>query len=169
MVKEGIVLGHNISKNGIEVDKAKVDVLAKLPHPTTVKGVQSFLGHADFMGPFSSSTGNTYKLPWLLTIFQNGLKRNSLPHQLPPELFVKFLKISLRPMFLCPRASIIVAEPISANDYFAKFKLKYGVTHVLSIAYHPQTNRQVDVSNRGLKTNSLKDLWENPDPASWSK
>nr|GEX65314.1 hypothetical protein [Tanacetum cinerariifolium] len=37
MVKEGIVLGHKISKNEIEVDKAKVDVIAKLPHPTTVK------------------------------------------------------------------------------------------------------------------------------------
>ncbi|GJR76566.1 reverse transcriptase domain-containing protein [Tanacetum coccineum] len=48
MVKEGIVLGHKISKNGIEVDKAKVDVIAKLPHPTTVKGVRSFLGHAGF-------------------------------------------------------------------------------------------------------------------------
>ncbi|GJV96574.1 reverse transcriptase domain-containing protein [Tanacetum coccineum] len=46
MVKEGIVLGHKISKNGIEVDKAKVDVIAKQPHPTTVKGIQSFLGHA---------------------------------------------------------------------------------------------------------------------------
>nr|GEW34759.1 reverse transcriptase domain-containing protein [Tanacetum cinerariifolium] len=48
MVKEGIVLGHKISKNGIEVDKAKVDVIAKLPHPTTVKGIRSFLGHAGF-------------------------------------------------------------------------------------------------------------------------
>nr|GEV47818.1 DNA-directed DNA polymerase [Tanacetum cinerariifolium] len=38
MVKEGIVLGHKISKNGIKVEKAKVDVIAKLPHPTTVKG-----------------------------------------------------------------------------------------------------------------------------------
>nr|GFA55511.1 reverse transcriptase domain-containing protein [Tanacetum cinerariifolium] len=37
MVKEGIVLGHKISKNGIEVDKAKVDVIAKLHHPTTIK------------------------------------------------------------------------------------------------------------------------------------
>ncbi|GJU68191.1 reverse transcriptase domain-containing protein, partial [Tanacetum coccineum] len=46
MVKEGIVLGHKISKKGIEVDKAKIDVIAKLPHPTTVKGVRSFLGHA---------------------------------------------------------------------------------------------------------------------------
>nr|GEW73651.1 reverse transcriptase domain-containing protein [Tanacetum cinerariifolium] len=37
MVKDGIVLGHNISKNEIEVEKAKVDVITKLPHPTTVK------------------------------------------------------------------------------------------------------------------------------------
>ncbi|GJY59304.1 reverse transcriptase domain-containing protein [Tanacetum coccineum] len=43
MVKEGIVLGHKISKSGIEVDRAKVDVIAKLPHPTSVKGVRSFL------------------------------------------------------------------------------------------------------------------------------
>nr|GFB69279.1 retrovirus-related Pol polyprotein from transposon 17.6 [Tanacetum cinerariifolium] len=41
MVKEGIVLGHKISKNGIEVDKAKIDVIAKLPHPTTVKAFQT--------------------------------------------------------------------------------------------------------------------------------
>ncbi|GJU86273.1 reverse transcriptase domain-containing protein [Tanacetum coccineum] len=41
MVKEGIVLGHKISKKGIEVDKAKIDVISKLPHPTTVKGIRS--------------------------------------------------------------------------------------------------------------------------------
>nr|GEU48290.1 DNA-directed DNA polymerase [Tanacetum cinerariifolium] len=48
----GIVLGHKISKFGIEVDRAKVDVIAKLPHPTTVKGVRSFLGHAGFYRRF---------------------------------------------------------------------------------------------------------------------
>nr|GEX31687.1 reverse transcriptase domain-containing protein [Tanacetum cinerariifolium] len=53
MVKEGIVLGHKISKQGIEVDKAKVDVITKLPHPTTVKGIQSFLGHASFYRRFT--------------------------------------------------------------------------------------------------------------------
>ncbi|GKB71566.1 reverse transcriptase domain-containing protein, partial [Tanacetum coccineum] len=41
-----------ISKSGIEVDKAKVDVIAKLPHPTTVKGIRSFLGHAGFYRRF---------------------------------------------------------------------------------------------------------------------
>ncbi|GJU86132.1 reverse transcriptase domain-containing protein [Tanacetum coccineum] len=52
MVKEGIVLGHKISKSRIEVDRAKVDVIAKLPHPTSVKGVRSFLGHAGFYRRF---------------------------------------------------------------------------------------------------------------------
>nr|GFA10533.1 reverse transcriptase domain-containing protein [Tanacetum cinerariifolium] len=52
MVKEGIVLGHKISKNRIEVDKAKIDVIAKLPYPTTVKGVRSFLGYASFYRRF---------------------------------------------------------------------------------------------------------------------
>ncbi|GJV34857.1 reverse transcriptase domain-containing protein [Tanacetum coccineum] len=52
MVKEGIVLSHKISKKGIEVDKSKIDVIAKLPHPTTVKGVRSFLGHAGFYRRF---------------------------------------------------------------------------------------------------------------------
>nr|GEU77120.1 hypothetical protein [Tanacetum cinerariifolium] len=48
MVKEGIILGHKITKKGIEVDKAKIKVISKLPHPTTVKGIHSFLGHAGF-------------------------------------------------------------------------------------------------------------------------
>nr|GEV29173.1 reverse transcriptase domain-containing protein [Tanacetum cinerariifolium] len=52
MVKEGIVLSHKISINRIKVDRAKVNVIAKLPHPTTVKGIQSFLGHADFYRRF---------------------------------------------------------------------------------------------------------------------
>nr|GEZ91082.1 reverse transcriptase domain-containing protein [Tanacetum cinerariifolium] len=52
MVKEGIVLGHKISKQGIDVDKAKVDVISKLPHPTTVKGIRIFLGHAGFYHRF---------------------------------------------------------------------------------------------------------------------
>ncbi|GKC11955.1 reverse transcriptase domain-containing protein [Tanacetum coccineum] len=45
-------IGHKISKFGIEVDRAKVNVIAKLPHPTTVKGVRSFLGHAGFYRRF---------------------------------------------------------------------------------------------------------------------
>nr|GEV76887.1 reverse transcriptase domain-containing protein [Tanacetum cinerariifolium] len=52
MVKERIVLGHKISKNRLEVDRAKVDVISKLSYPTTVKGVRSFLGHGGFYRRF---------------------------------------------------------------------------------------------------------------------
>nr|GFB70735.1 DNA-directed DNA polymerase [Tanacetum cinerariifolium] len=52
MVKEGIVLGHKISKKGIEVDKSKIKVISKLLHPTTVKGIRSFLRHAGFYRRF---------------------------------------------------------------------------------------------------------------------
>nr|GFA80217.1 reverse transcriptase domain-containing protein [Tanacetum cinerariifolium] len=52
MGKEGIVLGHKISKNELEFDRSKVDVIANLPYPTIVKGVRSFLGHAGFYQRF---------------------------------------------------------------------------------------------------------------------
>ena len=52
MVQEGIVLGHRISGKGIEVGKAKIEVIEKLPPPTSVKGVRSFLGHAGFYRQF---------------------------------------------------------------------------------------------------------------------
>jgi len=52
MIQEGIVLGHKISKRGIEIDKAKLDVIDKLPPPINVKGIQSFLGHAGFYRRF---------------------------------------------------------------------------------------------------------------------
>jgi len=47
-VQEGVVLGHIISVRGIQVDKAKIEVIERLPPPTSVKVVQTFLGHAGF-------------------------------------------------------------------------------------------------------------------------
>ncbi|XP_070040678.1 uncharacterized protein [Nicotiana tomentosiformis] len=52
MVCEGIVLGHKVSKDGLEVDKAKVEAIEKLPPPISVKGVRSFLGHVVFYRQF---------------------------------------------------------------------------------------------------------------------
>ncbi|CAM8940330.1 unnamed protein product [Rhodiola kirilowii] len=52
MVQEGIVLGHLISSRGVEVDKAKVQVIEQLPPPKDQKGVRSFLGHAGFYRRF---------------------------------------------------------------------------------------------------------------------
>ena len=52
MVNQGIVLGHVISSRGIEVDKAKIELISKLPSPTNVKTVSQFLGHAGFYRRF---------------------------------------------------------------------------------------------------------------------
>ena len=52
MVKEGIVLGHQISSEGLEVDQAKISTIETLVPPTTVRGVGSFLGHAGFYRRF---------------------------------------------------------------------------------------------------------------------
>ncbi|GKA24299.1 reverse transcriptase domain-containing protein [Tanacetum coccineum] len=152
MVKEGIVLGHKISKNRIEVDKAKVDVIAKLPHPTTVKGVQSFLGH----------TGNKYILV-AVDYLSKWDKGKALPTN-NTRVVCKFLK-SLFVRFGAPRAIISDRGTHFCNDQFAKVILKYGVTHRLSTAYHPQTSGQVEVSNRGLKRILERTMGENR--ASW--
>jgi len=52
MVEQGIVLGHVVSKNGIFVDPAKVDIISQLPYPSSMREVRSFLGHAGFYRRF---------------------------------------------------------------------------------------------------------------------
>ena len=52
MVQEGIVLGHHVTSRGIEVDKAKVEVIEQMCTPATVKDVRSFLGHCGFYRRF---------------------------------------------------------------------------------------------------------------------
>jgi len=64
MVQYGIVLGHEISRKGIEVDKAKIEVIAKLPTPKCVKDLCSFLEHAGFYRRFIK---NFSKIARLLT------------------------------------------------------------------------------------------------------
>jgi hypothetical protein len=53
-----IVLGHLISERGIEVDKAKIEVIEQLPPPTNVKGIRSFLGHAEFYRRFIKNSSH---------------------------------------------------------------------------------------------------------------
>ena len=52
MVTQGIILGHIVTKNGIEVDKAKVKLISNLPTPKCVRDIRSFLGHAGFYRRF---------------------------------------------------------------------------------------------------------------------
>ena len=73
MVNEGIVLGYKISERGIEVDKAKVDAIEKMPCPKDIKGIRSFLGHAGFYRRFIK---DFYKISRPLTnILQKISKR----------------------------------------------------------------------------------------------
>ncbi|GJW10079.1 reverse transcriptase domain-containing protein [Tanacetum coccineum] len=81
------------------------------------------------------------------------------------RVVIKFLK-SLFARFGTPRAIISDRGTHFCNDQFAKVMLKYGVTHRLSTAYHPQTSGQVEVSNRGLKRILERTIGENR--ASWS-
>nr|GEY46390.1 reverse transcriptase domain-containing protein [Tanacetum cinerariifolium] len=321
MVKEGIVLGHKISKKRIEVDKAKIEVISKLPHSTTVKGIRSFLGHEgfyrrfikdfskisrpmthlleknspfifpneciqafrtlkdklteapiliapnsdqpfelmcdasdyavgavlgqrienhfrpihyasktmnqaeanytttekemlaklltssmlvivdppgdtmepttakkvfdsgfywpsiykdefelvkrydscqrqgiDFMGPFSSSKGNKYILV-AVDYLSKWVEAKALPTN-DARVVVKFLK-SLFSRFGTPKAIISDRGTHFCNDQFSRVMAKYGVTHRLSTAYHPQTSGQVEVTNRGLKRILERTVGEN--------
>nr|GEV25460.1 hypothetical protein [Tanacetum cinerariifolium] len=294
MVKEGIVLGHKISKNGIEVDKPKVDVIAKPPHPTTVKGIHSFLGHVGFYRRFIQDFSKIsrpmtrllekdtpfffsnecieafqtlkrkmtkaliliapdWDLPFelmcnasdfaigavlgqrktkhfqpihyasktmtdaqayytttekellavvvftvrkqltfsrLATIDPSGdtmarttpPKRERFHNEMKclriPSKFVRFLTFGASiswgrsrlhegtTRFRTPRAIISDRDTHFCNDQFAKVMLKYGITHRLATAYHPETSGQVEVSNRGLKRILERTVGENR--VSWS-
>nr|GEW74464.1 reverse transcriptase domain-containing protein [Tanacetum cinerariifolium] len=253
MVKEGIILGHKILKNEIEVDKAKVDVIAKLPHPTTVKvprGDSSTLWFADFTnyhagnfvvkgmssqqknkffkdlkhyfwddpflfkvcadqvirrcvhgqkavdilkachnGPTGGHHGPNYTAKSLRDLrrvrhrFHGGVpistreqilmavdylskwvKAKVLPTN-DARVVCKFLK-SLFARFGTPRTIISDRGTHFCNDQFVKVMLKYGVTHRLATAYHPQTSGQVEVSNCSLKRIMERTVGENR--SSWS-
>nr|GEU51869.1 reverse transcriptase domain-containing protein [Tanacetum cinerariifolium] len=221
---EGIVLGHKILKSGIEVDRAKADVIAKLHHPTTVKGVRSFLDHAGFYRRFIQDFSKIARpMTHLLKketpcVFSkecidvfNTLKKKLteapilVVHDwnLPFELMCDASDFAIGAKDKMPQNNIQVCEifdiwgidfmgpfPSSkGNKYIlvavddlsmwveakalptndarvvVKVMIKYGVTHRLATAYHPQTSGQVKVSNHGLKQILERTVWGNR--ASW--
>ncbi|GJV97401.1 reverse transcriptase domain-containing protein [Tanacetum coccineum] len=117
----------------------------------------------DFMGPFPSSRGNKYILV-AVDYLSKWVEAKALPTN-DARVVCKFLK-SLFARFGAPRAIISDRGTHFCNDQFAKVMQKYGVTHRLSTAYHPQTSGQVEVSNRGLKRILERTIGENR--ASWS-
>ncbi|GJX68216.1 reverse transcriptase domain-containing protein [Tanacetum coccineum] len=117
----------------------------------------------DFMGPFPSSRRNKYILI-AIDYLSKWVEAKALPTN-DARVVVKFLK-SLFARFGTPRAIISDRGTHFCNDKFAKVMSKYGVTHRLATAYHPQTSRQVEVSNRGLKRILERTVGENR--ASWS-
>ncbi|GJU23418.1 reverse transcriptase domain-containing protein [Tanacetum coccineum] len=102
----------------------------------------------NFMGPFPSSRGNKYILV-AVDYLSKWVEAKALPTN-DARVVVKFLK-SLFARFGTPRAIISDRGTHFCNDQFAKVMSKYGVTHRLATAYHPQTSGQVEVSNREHK------------------
>nr|GEW55691.1 reverse transcriptase domain-containing protein [Tanacetum cinerariifolium] len=102
----------------------------------------------DFMGSFPSSRGNKY-IVVAIDYLSKWVEAKALPTS-DARVVCKFLK-SLFPRFGTPCAIISDRGTHFCNDHFAKVMLKYGVTHRLATAYHPQTSGQVEVSNHGLK------------------
>nr|GEX27192.1 reverse transcriptase domain-containing protein [Tanacetum cinerariifolium] len=268
MVKEGIVLGHKISKNGIKGEKAKVDVIVKIPYPTTVKGVvlkqcqekhfrpihyasktmieaeshytmmeremlsmvyafEKFwsylilnkrivytdhsalkylfakkdskvrllctLWFADFAnyhagnfivkGMLSQQKNKFFKDmkhyfwddPFLFKIYADQVIRRCVHGQEAIDILRAchngptghiMARTTPPKRFGTPRAIISDRDTHFCNDRFAKFMLKYCVTHRLATAYHPQISGQVEVSNHGLKRILERTVGENR--ASWS-
>nr|GFA51944.1 reverse transcriptase domain-containing protein [Tanacetum cinerariifolium] len=116
----------------------------------------------DFMGPFLNSKGNKYILV-AVDYLSKWVEAKALPTN-DARVVVKFLK-SLFSRFGNPKAIISDRGTHFCNDQFAKVMSKYGVTHHLSTAYHPQTSIQMEVTNRGLKRILERTVGENC--ASW--
>ncbi|GJS78113.1 reverse transcriptase domain-containing protein [Tanacetum coccineum] len=117
----------------------------------------------DFMGPFPSSRGNKYILV-AVDYLSKWVEAKALPTN-DARVVCKFLK-SLFARFGTPHAIISDRGTHFCNDQLAKVMLKYGVTHRLSTAYHPQTSGQVEVSNYGLKR--ILEMTVGKNRASWS-
>nr|GEX38954.1 reverse transcriptase domain-containing protein [Tanacetum cinerariifolium] len=122
------------------------------------------ISSGNFMGPFPSSRGNKYILV-AIDYLSKWVEVKALPTN-DARVVVKFLK-SLFARFETPRAIISDRGTQFCDDKFAKVMSKYGVTHRLATAYHPQTSGQVEVSNRDLKRNLERTVGENH--ASWSE
>nr|GFB08849.1 reverse transcriptase domain-containing protein [Tanacetum cinerariifolium] len=141
-------------------------VIVDSPEATMVPATQqrkSLIQGIDFMGPFPSSKGNKYILV-AVDYLSKWVKAKALPTN-DARVVVKFLK-SLFSRYGTPKAIISDRGTHFCNEQFSRVMVKYGVTHRLSIAYHPQTSGHVEVTNRRLKRILERTVGENR--ALWS-
>ncbi|GJV27981.1 reverse transcriptase domain-containing protein [Tanacetum coccineum] len=171
MVKEGVYLAKKLLKSSKLVMKDPIGASiivqltaleSKISHrdempQNAIQVCEIFdVWGIDFMGPFPSSRGNKYILV-AVDYLSKWVEAKALPTN-DARVVVKFLK-SLFSRFGAPRAIISDRVTHFCND-------KFGVTHRLSTAYHPQTSGQFEVMNRGLKRILKITVGENR--ASWS-
>nr|GFB35363.1 reverse transcriptase domain-containing protein [Tanacetum cinerariifolium] len=144
MVKEGIVLGHKILKKGIEVDKAKIKVISKLPHPTTVKGIRSFLGHAGFYRRFIKDFSRISRPMTHL------LEKNS-PFIFSNDCIQAFItlkkKLTEAPIFIAPNWDQPFELMCDASDYAVGAVLGQRIKkHFKPIHYASKTTTQAETN-----------------------
>nr|GEU42275.1 reverse transcriptase domain-containing protein [Tanacetum cinerariifolium] len=119
--------------------------------PTIYRDAHDMIKSCDtyFVGPFPSSKGNKYILV-AVDYLSKWIEAKALPTN-DAQVVVKFLK-SLFSRFGTPRAIISDRGTHFCNDQFARVMTKYGVTHRLATAYHPQTSGQVEAFRTAFKT-----------------
>nr|GFA38274.1 reverse transcriptase domain-containing protein [Tanacetum cinerariifolium] len=144
MVKEGIVLGHKISKKGLEVDKAKIEVILKLPHLTSVKGIRSFLGHEGFYRRFIKDFSNISRPMTHL------LEKNS-PFIFSNECIQAFRtlkeKLTDAPILIAPNWDQPFELMCNANDYVVGAVLGQRIEkHFWPIHYASKTMNQAKMN-----------------------
>ena len=114
MVQEGIVLGHRISARGIEVDRAKIEAIEKLPPPSSVKGIRSFLGHAGFYRRFIKDFSQIAKP-------LSNLLVQGIPFEFDSQCLQAFTvlkdKLISAPIFVAPDWSFPFELMCDASDY----------------------------------------------------
>ena len=127
----------------------------------------------DFMGPFPPSFGNLYIL-LIVDYVSKWVEAVACPRH-EANTVVSFLQKNILSRFRTPRTIISDGGSHFANKIFAKLMSRYGIKHVMSLAYHPQTNGQEEISNREIKkilekavSSSRKDWSSKLDDALWA-
>ncbi|GJW06702.1 putative nucleotidyltransferase, ribonuclease H [Tanacetum coccineum] len=118
----------------------------------------------DFMGPFPNSKGNKYILV-AVDYVSKWVEAQALPTN-DARVVIRFLR-RLFARFGVPKALISDRGTHFCNSQLEKALQKYGVTHKLSTAYHPQTNGQTEVTNRAIKRILERSVGYNP--KNWSE
>ena len=127
----------------------------------------------DFMGPFPSSFGNVYIL-LAVDYVSKWVEATACPKN-DANTVVGFLQKNIFSRFGTPRTIISDGGSHFANKVFEKLMNRYGIKHIMSLAYHPQKNGQTEISNREIKkilektvSSSISDWSLKLDDALWA-
>ena len=126
MVTKGIVLGHIIFANGIQVDKAKIELIANFPIPRTIKDVRSFLGHAGFYRRFIKDFSTISRPLCRLLVKDNSLEWSE-------DCQKSFDKL---------KGCLTSAPIMQPSDWTMLFELMYGTSDYTVGAVLGQKKRQ---------------------------